>query len=133
MVYRLFADITVVIHSIWILFVVVGFILTVCGFWWNGFFDKWLFRTLHLCGIVYISLLGTMGKACPLTLWENILRAKYDPTSTYSGSFMIYYAEKLVYPDINPLIIRILITFIAVFTVVIFIINPPEKIRKIFK
>jgi hypothetical protein len=131
--YRILADIIVVIHFVWILFMLIGFIFTLCGFFWKSFFDRWLFRTLHLFGIAYVSLLAIMGKYCPLTLWENILRAKYDPALTYPGSFMIHYAEKLVYPDINPLIIRIPTTFIAVFTVVIFIIKPPAKIRRIFR
>jgi len=110
-----------------------GFILTLCGFFWRGLFDKWLLRTLHLFGIVYVSLLAIMGKYCPLTLWENSLREKYDSTLTYPGSFMIHYVEKLVYPDINPLIIIIPTIFIAVFISAIFIIRPPKRISKIFK
>lgn len=109
-----------------------GFILTVRGFFKKEFFDRWLFRILHLFGIAYVSLLAMMGKYCPLTLWENVLRAKYDLDLTYPGSFMIHYAERLVYPDINPLIIRIPTTFIAVFTVIVFIIRPPKRIKRIF-
>ena len=132
MVYKILADIIVAIHFVWILFMLIGFVLTVRGFFRKGFFDRWLFRTLHLAGIAYVSLLAMMRKYCPLTLWENVLRAKYDPSLTYPGSCMLHYAEKLVYPDINPLIIRIPTTFIAVFTVVVFIIRPPERVRKIF-
>jgi len=133
MLYRIIADIIVIVHLVWILFMLVGFILTFCGFFWKGFFDRWLFRTLHLFGIVYVSLLAIMGKYCPLTLWENSLREKYDSTLTYPGSFMIHYVEKLVYPDINPLIIIIPTIFIAVFISAIFIIRPPKRISKIFK
>ncbi len=132
MLYKILADIIVVVHFAWILFMLVGFILTLYGFFWKGFFDKWLFRTLHLFGIAYVSALAIMGKYCPLTLWENILRSKYDSTLTYPGSFMIHYAQRLVYPDVNPLIIRIPTTFIAVFTVAIFIIRPPKRIKRIF-
>ena len=132
MSYRLLADLIVVVHFAWILFMLVGFILTLRGFFHKEFFERWLSRTLHLFGIAYVSILAMMGKYCPLTIWENTLRAKYDPSLTYAGSFMIHYIEKLVYPDINPLIIRIPTTFIAVFTVVIFIIRPPAKIRMIF-
>jgi hypothetical protein len=66
-------------------------------------------------------------------LWENTLRAKYDSTLTYPGSFMIHYVEKLVYPDVNPSIILIPTIFIAVFTVAVFIIKPPKRIKEIFK
>ncbi|MBU3911239.1 MAG: DUF2784 domain-containing protein [Candidatus Omnitrophica bacterium] len=133
MVYKILADAIVVTHFLWILFMLSGFVLTLTGFFWKGFFDRWLFRALHLLGIAYVSLLAIMGKYCPLTLWENTLRARYDPTLTYPGSFMIHYAEKLVYPDINPLVIRIPTTFIAVVTIVAFIIKPPTKIRRMFK
>jgi hypothetical protein len=131
--YKILADTIVVFHFAWILFMLLGFILTLCGFCWKGFLDRWLFRILHLLGIAYVSALAIMGKYCPLTLWENTLRARYDSTLTYPGSFMIHYAEKLIYPDINPLMIRIPTTFIAVSTVVIFIIRPPARITRIFK
>ena len=132
MLYKILADIIVIVHFGWIIFMLIGFILTLCGFFWKGIFDKWLFRTLHIFGIAYVSLLAIMGKYCPLTLWENTLRSKYDPGITYPGSFMIYYAERLVYPDVNPLIIQIPTTLIAVFTILVFIIRPPKKIRKIW-
>ena len=132
MLYKILADAIVVIHFVWILLMLAGFIFTLCGFFWKGFFDRWLFRTLHLCGIAYVSLLAIMGKYCPLTIWENALRAKYDPGLTYAGSFMIHYVEKIVYPDVDPLIIQIPTTFIAVFTVVVFIFRPPKKIREVF-
>lgn len=133
MLYKILADLIVVTHFVWILFMLVGFILTLRGLFYKKFFERWLFRTLHLFGIAYVSILAIMGKYCPLTIWENALRAKYDTRLTYAGSFMIHYLEELVYPDINPLIIRILTTFIAVFTVVVFIIRPPERIKRTFR
>lgn len=133
MVYKILADIIVVIHFIWVLFMLVGFILTVAGFWWRGFFDKWLFRTLHMGGILFVGIMVALKQYCPLTLWENVLRAKYDPSLLYAGSCIVHYVQRLLYPDINPLIIRGVTTFIAFFTIVVFIIKPPEKIRRIFK
>ncbi len=97
MLYKILADIIVVMHFAWILFMLIGFILTVIGFWKREIFDWLLFRILHLFGIVYVSLLAIMGKYCPLTIWENTLAAKYDPSLIYPGSFMVHYAQKLVY------------------------------------
>ena len=133
MLYKIFADLIVIMHFSWILFMLVGFIFTVAGFFWKGFFDRWLFRMLHLCGIAYVSLLALLGKYCPLTIWENYLRSKYDPELTYTGSFMIHYIERLVYPDINPLIFQIPTTLIAVFSISAFIIKPPQKIKTVFR
>ena len=133
MLYKIFADIIVVMHFVWILFMLLGFILTLAGFWWRNFFDKWLFRTLHLCGIAYVGLLTVLRQYCPLTMLENTLRVKYNLDLTYPGSFIVHYIEKLVYPDINPLIILIPTVIIAVFTIIVFIVKPPAKIRKIFR
>jgi hypothetical protein len=131
MIYKILADTIVLMHFAWILFMLWGFVLTLRGFLHKEFFERWFFRTTHLLGIAYVTTLAIMGKYCPLTVWENVLRAKYDPNLSYTGSFMIHYVEKLVYPDVNPLIIQIPTTFIAVFTIVVFIVRPPRRIKKV--
>lgn len=84
-------------------------------------------------GILCVAVLGLLRMYCPLTVWENLLREQYDPTSTYPGSFIVYYIEKLVYPAVNPLLIQISTILIAGITILVFIIRPPEKIRNILK
>jgi len=37
----------------------------------------------------------------------------------------------LVYPDVNPLVIQIPTVFLAIFTIVMFIVKPPKKIKSI--
>jgi hypothetical protein len=133
MIYKILADLIVVIHFIWILFMLGGFIFTLWGFFRKEFFDWWLFRVLHLCGIIYVGLLAVLRQYCPLTILENTLRTQYNPELIYPGSFIIYYIEKLVYPDVNFSIILIPTILIALFTVIIFIIKPPVKISRIFK
>ena len=110
-----------------------GFLLTFCGFFWKKFFDWWLFRALHLCGIAYVGLLAVLRQYCPLTMLENALRVGYDSQLRYPGSFIVHYIEKLVYLAVSPLVILIPTVIIAVFTVVVFIIRPPVKIRRIFR
>jgi hypothetical protein len=129
MAYRLLADLIVAVHFLWILFMFLGFILTLLGFFNRQFFERWIFRLSHLIGIAYVSALVAIGKYCPLTVWENSLRAKYDPSLTYPGSFIAHYIEKFVYPDINPFLIQGITAFIAVFTLVVFIIKPPKAIK----
>ncbi|MCQ9207167.1 MAG: DUF2784 domain-containing protein [Omnitrophica bacterium] len=133
MLYKIFADLIVVAHFLCILFILLGFFLTLKGFFNPKFFDRWLFRTLHLCGITYVGLLTLLREYCPLTILENSLRAGYNPELKYYGSFIVHYIEKLVYPDVNPLIILIPTIFIAGFIIVVYIVKPPVKIRKIFK
>lgn len=131
MVYKILADIIVITHFLVILFMFLGFFLTLKGFFNSKFFDKWLFRTLHLFGMVYIGLLAVLRQYCPLTIMENTLRARYNPELTYPGSFIVYYIEKLVYPDINPVMIIIPTTTLAVFTLVVFIIRPPKRLKRL--
>ena len=143
MLYKILADLVVLIHFGWILFMLWGFLLTVCGSVciyvlpaakdrWGKFFDRWIFRTVHLAGIVYVAILTILGKYCPLTILENDLRGQYDAALTYPGSFVIHYVERIVYPEANFLIFVIPTTIIAVFTVLMFMIKPPTKIKRLF-
>ena len=129
MTYFILADLIVVAHLAWILFMLWGFVLTIRGFFHAEFFDRRLFRTVHLCGIVYVSLLAILGSYCPLTILENVLRRRYDPEFAYPGSFIVHYIEKIVYPDVQPFIILIPTVTIAVFTLVTFIVRPPRRIK----
>ena len=129
MVSRILADFIILMHLAWIVFMLVGFVLTVRGFFMKQFFDRWLFRSLHLCGILYVGFLAMLGRSCPLTILENSLRMKQDPTSAYPGLFIVHYVEKLVYPDVNPFVILLPTVVIAVFTVAAFVLRPPRKFR----
>ena len=97
------------------------------------FFDKWIFRTIHLCGIIYVSILIVLGKYCPLTILENKFRKQYNPDLTYPGSFVIYYIEKLVYFEPSFLLFEIFTIIIAVFSLIMFLVRPPSKIKKIVR
>jgi len=132
MSYRIFADSVIVVHFLFILFMLLGFLLTLYAVLFREkFFDRWVFRSLHLLGIFYVASLSILGKYCPLTILENELRSRYAMSSVYSGSFIVHYLEKLVYPDVNPLVIQIPTVFIAIFTIMVFIIKPPKiKIKK---
>jgi hypothetical protein len=127
MIYRVLADAIMVAHFAWILFMLVGFVLTIRGFWNPKFFERWLFRTIHLFGILLVAGLELLNKYCPLTIWENALRRHYDPSTDYPGSFIIAHLEELIYPDVSPLVVVIPTIFIAVFTLAVFILRPPLK------
>ena len=135
MIYKILADIILVLHFFWIVFMLVGFIITFLNVFFirnKSFFDWWFFRTLHLFGIVYVGCLAILGKYCPLTILENILYTKYANKLKYSESFIVHYIQKLVYPDVEPLTIVVPTVVVAIFTCVVFIIEPPVKIKNIF-
>ena len=139
MFYKIVADFIVAVHCGWIVFMLWGFATTAWGMFkvyvlrrgqkrWGRFFDRWVLRCVHLGGILYVGMLTMMREYCPLTIWENVLRSKYDPTVTYPGSFIIYYVERFVYPDVHPLLLIIGTLIIGGGSLAMFIIRPPAKI-----
>jgi len=133
MLYKIIADIIVVLHFIWIIFMLLGFFLTIYGFFRKEFFDWWLFRSLHLLGILFVGIITFLRRFCPLTILENLSRVKYDPESAYPGSFIIHYIESLVYPDVNQTLLRITTILVSVFVLAVYIVKPPVKIKKLLK
>jgi hypothetical protein len=134
MYYRLLADFLVAIHFLWILFMLVGFGLILAGMLFSKKILNWFwFRTLHLAGIIYVGALSMQGKLCPLTIWENQLRAKADQASTYSGSFIIHYIEKLVYLEVNPVLLQVATVSLGVFTLLAYVLAPPRRLKEILK
>lgn len=142
MFWRLLADIIVVIHFLFVIFMIVGFLFTLAAVigvyvfrrrgWFARFFAWSAFRWTHVCGIAFVGSLAVMEKYCPLTILENAIRRRGQDGGEYSGSFIIHYIEKLLYPNVPPLALLIPTIFIAGFTLAIFIIRPPwrEKSQK---
>jgi hypothetical protein len=88
MPYALLADLTLVLHAFFIVFVVVGGALV---FWRPG--CAWLHIPCALWGVVT----ELRGWICPLTYLENDLRIAAEG-SGYSGGFIDHYLVPLVYP-----------------------------------
>lgn len=69
--YGVLADITVVIHAVFVLFVVIGQLFILVG-WLRAW--RWVrgvcFRTLHLAAIVVVVGEAWLGVVCPLTRLE---------------------------------------------------------------
>jgi hypothetical protein len=130
MLNRILADTVLVIHLVWIIFMIYGFVLTVRGFWHTEFWDRWLFRTLHLAGILVVAGLELLNKYCPLTILESSLRRTYNPNREYPGQFLLSNLKRLIYPDVDPLVVLLPTYAIALFTLVMFVIKRPAKFRR---
>jgi len=78
----LLADVLLVLHFAVAAFIVGGLILT-----WTGAALRWAwvrnpwFRYLHLAAIVFVAAEALLGIACPLTVWEDLLRGDLEPES----------------------------------------------------
>lgn len=86
--YRLLADLVVVIHLALIVYGLLGGLL----FFWR----RWLI-IFHLPLAVWISLIEFFGWICPLTPLENSLRLAGDEAG-YDGGFIEHYLLPIIYP-----------------------------------
>jgi hypothetical protein len=78
----LLADLLVVLHFAIVVFIVGGLLLTWVGapLGWRWVRNPW-FRYLHLAAIALVALEALVGLACPLTVWEDMLRGGARPES----------------------------------------------------
>ncbi len=121
-----------VVHFLWVLFMLAGFFWTVLAFFVHRrFFDFFYFRTLHALGILLVSLFPLLGKYCPLTIWENFFRQQGG--AGYEGGFLLHYIEQFIYPEVDPLAIRIGTFLVAFVSIAVYVLRPPEKIKGWFR
>ena len=66
-------------------------------------------------------------------MFENYLRAKYNPLLAYKEAFIIHYLKKIIYLDVNPILVTIVTAFTAVYTIVTYVIRPPRRFKEFFK
>lgn len=105
MLYRIAADITVLLHLLWIIFLMFGALI-------GRRFQR--VKRIHIGGIAFAVVIQIFGWYCPLTHLEVWLRRMHDPSQSYTDSFIIHYIEKIVYIDLNPKIIFTLTILLAV-------------------
>jgi hypothetical protein len=78
----LVADVLVAVHLCLVAFIVGGLVLVWIGapLNWRWIRNPW-FRYLHLAAIAFVALEAVLGVACPLTVWEDMLRGSARPES----------------------------------------------------
>lgn len=94
----LLADLILVIHFSFVLFVVAGLPLV-----WIGAARGWRwvrnrgFRIAHLAAILFVSAEAAAGIWCPLTLWEDALRG-----AAGECSFVARWIHAVLFYDLPP-------------------------------
>lgn len=97
MLYLLVADAILIIHVLFVAFVIIGLLLILLGkargwFWVR---NPW-FRLLHITAIGVVTVTSWFGAMCPLTVWEKTLRL-HAGEAVYTGSFIPHVLEKFLY------------------------------------
>jgi hypothetical protein len=88
-VYRVAADLVVLLHLAFILFATLGGLLALRWRW-----IPWV----HLPAVAWGAFIEISGGICPLTPMENALRAAAGE-ATYGGDFVERYLVPLIYPE----------------------------------
>ena len=92
MLYKGLADIVVLVHFLWVVFLIFGALL---GARYRAV------RKFHVVGLVFALILNVFGWYCPLTHIETWARSRHDPFLAYTGSFIIHYVEELIYVSLS--------------------------------
>ncbi len=117
MIFLLAADVVMLLHALFVAFVVIGLVLVLIGKAcdWNWVRNPW-FRLIHLVAIVLVVLQAWLGLICPLTTIEMALRSRAGDT-VYTGSFISHWLEHLLYYQLPPWVFVVCYTAFAVIVV----------------
>lgn len=117
MPYLLAADAVLLLHVLFVAFVVVGQLLILAGglLSWD-WVRNWWFRVIHLGAIGVVVLQAWLGVICPLTRLEMYLRDKADDT-TYAGSFVSHWLEAILYYRAPAWVFAMVYTMFAIVVV----------------
>lgn len=104
MAFRLLADLTVLVHALFIVFVVVGGFLA-----WRWRRVAWV----HLPCAAWGALIEFAGWVCPLTPLENHFR-RLAGAEGYAGGFIEHYLVPVIYPEAWTFTLRMLLGALVV-------------------
>ncbi len=117
------ADILMIIHLFWAAFMVIGLPL---GLWLRSSVLRWV----HFGGMVITAFIAVAGMYCPLTLWEETLRRGADRSFSFEGGFLAYHLSSILYPQIEPWILRSASLFWGALTVLAMVMVKPRKNKR---
>jgi len=100
--YQTLANLVLVLHFAFVLFVVGGLLLIVLGGWrqWAWVRKLWI-RLLHVAATLFVIAESWLGVVCPLTSLEARFRTLAGQT-TYDGDFIAYWVSQLMFFSAPP-------------------------------
>ncbi|MGA0025154.1 MAG: DUF2784 domain-containing protein [Burkholderiales bacterium] len=122
----LLADLILVVHFLFVLFVVASLPLV-----WAGALAGWRwvrhrgFRFAHLAAILFVTAESLAGVWCPLTLWEDALRG-----TVQEKSFVARWIHALLYYDLPPAVFTVAYLLFAALVALTWWRIPPQRGRR---
>ena len=116
------ADAVLALHVLFVLFVVGGFALILIGARHWSWVRNRAFRIAHLAAIVFVAAEALLGVTCPLTYWEDLLRASGEERS-FVGRWLAW----LLYYNFPEWVFAIAYTVFAAAVILAWRAIPPRK------
>lgn len=122
------ADAILLAHAALVAFIVLGLPLI-----WVGRAAGWscvrsrALRTCHLAAMGVVVLESLVGTICPLTVWEDALRAAAGGEQAYAGSFVREWTYRILFYDFDE---RVFIaTYLLLFALIVltYRLVPPDR------
>ena len=117
------ADALLVVHFAIAAFIVAGLVLVWLGaaLGWRWVRNPW-FRYAQLAAIAFVAAEALAGIACPLTVWEDLLRGNVQ-----AESFVGRWVRRLLYYDAPPRVFTALYVAWAAAALLTLRIVPPRR------
>ena len=130
LLFRLAADLTVICHMGYALFILLGQLAILAGAW-RGW--RWVrgrkFRLIHLAAILIVVAESLLGIVCPLTTLEKWLRTQAGQ-ATYQGDFLARWTHELLFVEASPEVLAVCYVVFGLCVVLTMWFVPPERRQK---
>lgn len=105
------ADLVLLVHFLFVLFVVGGLAAIWLGAAWGwAWVRHFWFRAAHLGAILFVAGEALLGLACPLTVWEGALRGHGG-----EAGFLQHWVHRVLYYDLPAWVFTLMyLTFAAI-------------------
>ena len=119
------ADIVLIVHFLFVAFVVGGLALI-----WVGAASGWAwvrnfwFRVAHLAAIAFVAGEALIGVWCPLTVWEDTLRGVHG-----DKSFVARWIHRLMFYDFPGWMFTVAYVLFALVVIATLVWLPPRQRR----
>lgn len=125
---QLLADAVMVLHVVFIVFVVGGLVVVVVGNlrawrWVNGLW----FRLAHLAAIGFVVAESWLDMPCPFTTLEAWLRPREAETAPYAQGFIAHWMERLFAYEVPPWVFSTTDAGIGLLTLLAWWYFPPRR------
>ena len=118
-------DIILIIHFLFVLFVVGSLPLIWIGEWMRFEFVRNLrFRLAHIVAILFVVVESFIGMVCPLTLLEDRLRGGES-----GGNFIQRWLHRILFYDVPGWMLTMIYVLFAILVIITFKLLPP-RLRK---